>query len=101
MVYMNNLMNLKYFEKPTQVMFVNPDAPEDKCWNKDEVIWAFNSWVFSMIEIYTVAQQRNCKNYIYPYSYWVDLTDEIFGDYFPKGLGQDLNSHKIIEIKCD
>ena len=70
---MSNLMNLKYFEKPTQVIFVNPDAPEDKCWSvgiayKDEVIWDFNSWVFSMIEIYTVAQQRNCKNYIYPYS---------------------------------
>ena len=66
---MNGIMNLKYFEKPTQVMFVNPDAPEGKCWSvgiayKDEVIWCLNSWVFTISEVYMAAQKRNCQNYI-------------------------------------
>jgi len=99
-------MNLKYFEKPTQVMFANPDAPEGKCWSvgiayKDEVIWCLNSWVFTMLEVYTAAQKRNCQNYIYPYIYWTDLTEEICGGWFPKGLVRDPETHRIIEVKCD
>ena len=77
-------MNKSYFEKPTQVKFVEPW--QDKVvWlagiaYRDEVICGCCGGVFEIDEIVESAKDFQIEDPIEAYDFWVDISDEIIGD---------------------
>ncbi len=77
-------MNKSYFEKPTQVKFVEPHV-EEVAWlagiaYRDEVICGCCGGVFEIDEIVESAKDFQIESPIEVYDFWVDISDEIIGD---------------------
>lgn len=97
---------IKYFNTPTQLMFVNPDAPKGHSpWSagigfRDSVIWSCCGKEFKIYEIHRKAKELNCSQSFYCYKCWIDLTNEIAGGVYPQGLEQSKNGKGIVETCC-
>ena len=80
---------IKYFDKPTQVMFVKEDGEwEAGIAYCDEIICSCCGCVLLIEEIYADCP-KNIKNPIRPYSKWVNLSEDIIGGELPTGLTVD------------
>ena len=89
---------IKYFDRPTQVMFCDEEgewlAGIAYC---GEIICGCCGGVVEIEEIYEFCP-NNVKNPIYIYSQWIDISDEIRGGELPEGLEFDDENCKIIEV---
>ena len=89
-----------YYEKPTQVVFVDPDAPGEwivgiaYC---DEIICGCCGGVFSIEDVIEMAQESGVKNAIHEYADWLDIANEISGGELPEGLDKN-ESGEIYEV---
>ena len=77
----------KYFDKPTQVMFADPDN-EGK-WlagiaYKNEIICACCGGVYEIEDILEFAKESD--KVIFPYDSWYDISDSVGDVYLPRGL---------------
>ena len=86
-----------YFEKPTQIVFEDPDNPGE--WligiaYRDEAICACCGGVFNLDEI---ENNKTGEKGIHSYIYWEDLSDAIYGGELPEGLGMT-DDFKIVEV---
>ena len=82
-------MEKTYFDRPTQVVFADPDNPGD--WLNgiayhDEIICGCCGGVFDIDDVVEMAQDIGRKCAIYEYFEWNDLSDEIVGGELPEGL---------------
>ena len=93
---------MNYFEKPTQVIFADPENPGD--WLAgiaylDDIICSCCGGVFSIEEVIEIAKADGVVNPIYAYADWSDLTDDIYGGVLPEGLeyAKSEDGQKIVE----
>ena len=82
-------MEKTYFDRPTQVVFADPDNPGE--WligiaYHDEIICACCGGVFNIDDVIEMAETDGVKCAIYEYSEWNDIADEIVGGELPEGL---------------
>ena len=82
-------MIMKFYEKPKQVIFADPENPGD--WLAgiafhDCIICSCCGGVFEIEDVVKQAKEDGVVNPIYEYEYWSDLTDDIFGGVLPEGL---------------
>ena len=80
---------MKFYEKPKQVIFADPENPGD--WLAgiafhDCIICSCCGGVFEIEDVVKQAKEDGVVNPIYEYEYWSDLTDDIFGGVLPEGL---------------
>ncbi len=95
-----------YFEKPTQLMFIDPTTYPEISWcvknweigigYKNEIINGEDGRIFSIEEVIKYADSLNLKQGIYTYETWVGLSEEIHGGEEPEGLyfGEDGEYHE-------
>ena len=80
---------MKFYEKPKQVMFADPENPGDWLVGiafHDSIICSCCGGVFEIEDVVKQAQEDGVVNPIYEYEDWSDLTDDITGDMLPEGL---------------
>ena len=82
-------MIMKFYEKPKQVIFADPENPGD--WLAgiafhDCIICSCCGGVFEIEDVVKQAKEDGVVNPIYEYEDWGDLTDDIFGGVLPEGL---------------
>ena len=82
-------MEKSYFDRPTQVMFADPDNPGD--WlsgiaYRDEIICGCCGGVFNIDDVIKVARENGVNWAIHEYHEWNDLADEIIGGELPETL---------------
>ena len=82
-------MIMKFYEKPKQVIFADPENPGD--WLAgiafhDCIICSCCGGVFEIEDVIKQAKEDGVVNPIYEYEDWSDLTDDIFGGVLPEGL---------------
>ena len=82
-------MIMKFYEKPKQVIFADPENPGD--WLAgiafhDCIICSCCGGVFEIEDVVKQAKEDGVVNPIYEYEDWSDLTDDIFGGVLPEGL---------------
>ena len=80
---------MKFYEKPKQVIFADPENPGD--WLAgiafhDCIICSCCGGVFEIEDVVKQAKEDGVVNPIYEYEDWSDLTDDIFGGILPEGL---------------
>ena len=71
-------MTHKFFYKPTQVLFINPDI---KFWEygigyNDEIISLISGKAFNLFHLYQFVNKSNIKEPFYIFQEWEDITDE-------------------------
>ena len=93
-------MEKSYFDRPTQVVFADPDNPGD--WlvgiaYRDEIICGCCGGVFNTDDVIEMATEDGIHCAIYEYPEWNDITDEIVGGELPKGLDRNEN-YEIYEV---
>ena len=81
--------NKQYFDRPKQVIFVDPDNAGE--WivgiaYKDEIICACCGGIFDIDDVIDQATADGVMNPIYSYEDWNDISYEITGDELPEGL---------------
>ena len=94
---------MNYYERPTQVVFVDPENPGD--WLngiafRDVIICSCCGGTFEIDEVIDVAKEDGVINPIYPYADWNDLTDSVVGGMLPEGLENTFvedDEYKIVE----
>ena len=89
-----------YYEKPTQVVFADPDNPGE--WlagiaYRDEIICGCCGGVFSIEDVIEMAREDDIKCAIHEYADWLDIANEISGGELPEGLARNEN-YEIYEI---
>ena len=80
---------MKFYEKPKQVMFADPENPGDWLVGiafHDSIICSCCGGVFEIEDVIQMAKEDAVVNPIYEYEDWSDLTDGITGDALPEGL---------------
>ena len=82
-------MEKTYFERPTQVVFADPDNPGE--WlsgiaYRDVIICGCCGGVFETADVLESAGLDGVKNAIYEYPEWNDIANEIVGGELPEGL---------------
>ena len=80
---------MKFYEKPKQVIFADPENPGD--WLAgiafhDCIICSCCGGVFEIEDVIKQAKEDGVVNPIYEYEDWSDLTDDIFGGVLREGL---------------
>ena len=80
---------MKFYEKPKQVIFADPENPGD--WLAgiafhDSILCSCCGGVFEIEDVVKQAKEDSVINPIYEYEHWSDLTDDIFGGVLPEGL---------------
>ena len=95
-------MEKTYFEKPTQIVFADPDNPGE--WlsgiaYREVIICGCCGGVFEIADVLESAGLDGVKNAIYEYSRWDDLANEIVGGELPEGL--EFGEFGIIETPDD
>ena len=95
-------MTIRYFDKPTQVMFNDPESGE---WDagiayRDEIICGCCGGIFEISEVIENANARNIECAIYSYYSWTDLECEIIGGELPEGLGLNDND-EVYELSTE
>ena len=93
-------MEKSYFDRPTQVVFADPDNPGE--WlvgiaYRDEIICGCCGGVFEIADVLESAVLGGAKNAIYEYSEWNNIADEIIGGELPEALNRNEDG-KIYEI---
>ena len=91
------MKNTYYFEKPTQVMFADPDRDFKGDWcagiaYQDEVICLCCGGIFNIEDIY---ENTTAETPIYPYKNWVNLAYDL-SEELPKGLSIN-DKYEIVE----
>ena len=94
---------MNYYERPTQVVFADPESPGD--WLngiafRDVIICSCCGGTFEIDEVINVAKEDGVINPIYPYADWNDLTDSVVGGMLPEGLEHTFvedDEYKIVE----
>ena len=81
--------NVRYFERPKQVMFADPDNPGE--WlagiaYREVIICGCCGGVFTIDEVLDMADEDGLSAGIYPYEDWTDIACEIAGGEPPAGL---------------
>ena len=80
---------MKFYEKPKQVMFADPENPGDWLVGiafHDSIICSCCGGIFEIEDVIQMAKEDAVVNPIYEYEDWSDLTDDITGDMLPEGL---------------
>ena len=80
---------MKFYEKPKQVMFADPENPGDWLVGiafHDSIICSCCGGVFEIEDVIQMAKEDAVVNPIYEYEDWSDLTDGITGDMLLEGL---------------
>ena len=80
---------MKFYEKPKQVMFADPENPGDWLVGiafHDSIICSCCGGVFEIEDVIQMAKEDAVVNPIYEYEDWSDLTDDIYGGVLPEGL---------------
>ena len=80
---------MKFYEKPKQVMFADPENPGDWLVGiafHDSIICSCCGGIFEIEDVIQMAKEDAVVNPIYEYEDWSDLTDGITGDMLPEGL---------------
>ena len=85
-------MEKTYFDKPTQVVFADPDNPGE--WlsgiaYRDEIICGCCGGVFSIDEVIEMAREDGVNCAIHEYREWNDIADEIVGGELPETLDRN------------
>ena len=85
-------MEKPYFDAPKQVVFADPDNAGQ--WiigiaYHDEIICACCGGIFEIADVVEMAEEAGCKQAIYPYEDWIDVSYEITGDEMPAGLSMN------------
>ena len=85
-------MEQSYFDKPTQVVFADPDNPGE--WlsgiaYRDEIICGCCGGVFSIDDVIEMACKDGVNCAIHEYREWNDIADEIVGGELPETLGRN------------
>ena len=80
---------MKFYEKPKQVVFADPENPGD--WLAgiafhDCIICSCCGGVFEIEDVIVQAKEDGVINPIYEYEDWNDITDEVVGSVLPEGL---------------
>lgn len=94
-------MTKNYFEVPTQVVFVDPDAEGN--WlsgiaYRNEIICGCCGGVFEIEDVIDAAQADNLKCGIYAYGDWNNISDDIISDELPEGLRYDDGNYIIEDL---
>ena len=89
-----------YFDRPTQVVFADPDNPGD--WlvgiaYRDEIICGCCGGVFNIDDVIEMATEDGVHCAIYEYPEWNDIADEIVGGELPEGLDRN-EDYEIYEV---
>ena len=97
------MTNNQYFDKPTQVVFVDPDNAGE--WiagiaYKDEIICGCCGGIFDIGDVVDMAAEVGIKHPIYAYADWNDIAVEITGGELPEGLERNDN-YEIYETEAD
>jgi hypothetical protein len=68
----------KFFYKPTQVLFVNPDVQKwtDGIGYNDEIIDLSTGKIYKLFHLYQFVNNSNVQEPFYKYDKWTDLTWE-------------------------
>ena len=93
-------MGKSYFDKPTQVVFADPDNPGDWLTGiayRDEIICGCCGGVFNIDDVIEMATEDGIHCAIYEYPEWNDIADEIVGGELPEGLDRNEN-YEIYEV---
>ena len=95
-------MEKSYFDRPTQVVFADPDNPGAGEWlvgiaYRDEIICGCCGGVFSIDDVIEMATEDGIHCAIYEYPEWNDIADEIVGGELPEGLDRN-EDYEIYEI---
>ena len=80
---------MKCYERPTQVVFADPENPGDWLSGiafQDSIICSCCGGVFEIEDVIRQATEDGVINPIYEYGTWNDLTDDIVGGALPEGL---------------
>ena len=82
-------MEKSYFDRPTQVMFADPDNPGN--WlsgiaYRDEIICGCCGGVFEIYDVIKMACESGVNWAIHEYHTWNDLANEIIGGKLPETL---------------
>ena len=79
------------FEKPCQVVFADPDEKGWLCGIAygEEIICGCCGSIFEIADIVEAAMERGCRQAIYPYDEWIDITEAIAGGELPEGLDKN------------
>ena len=90
-----------YFDKPTQVVFADPDNEGE--WivgiaYKDEIICGCCGGIFDISDVVDMAAEAGIKHPIYAYTDWMDIAAEITGGELPEGLDRN-DDYEIYETK--
>ena len=95
-------MEKSYFDRPTQVVFADPDNPGSGEWlvgiaYRDEIICGCCGGVFSIDDVIEMAREDNINCAIHEYHEWNDIADEIVGGELPETLDRNENG-EIYEV---
>ena len=85
-------MEKSYFDRPTQVVFADPDNPGE--WlsgiaYRDEIICGCCGGVFSIDDVIEMARESGVNCAIHEYREWNDIADEIVGGELPETLDRN------------
>lgn len=85
-------MKKAYFDKPTQVVFADPDNPGE--WlagiaYRDAIICGCCGGVFNIDDVIEMAREDGIKCAIHEYHEWNDIADEIVGGELPETLDRN------------
>lgn len=91
-----------YYEKPTQVVFADPDSPGTGEWlagiaYRDEIICGCCGGVFNIDDVIEMATEDGIRCAIHEYYEWNDIANEIVGGELPEGLDRN-EDYEIYEI---
>jgi hypothetical protein len=97
------MTDMQYFDKPTQVVFADPDNEGE--WivgiaYKDEIICGCCGGIFDIGDVVDMAAEAGIKHPIYAYSDWNDIAAEITGGELPEGLERN-DDYEIYETEAD
>ena len=95
--------NPTYFLKPTQVFYRDWREEEDPAWMtgiafRNEIICGCCGGIIDIDDIIEAGIREGCKEVIFPYKDWCDISDELTGGECPPGLAIIEGKLEIIEI---
>ncbi len=85
-------MEKTYFDRPTQVIFADPDNPGEWLCGiayRDEIICACCGGVFNIDDVIEMAREDGVNCAIHEYHEWNDIADEIVGGELPETLDRN------------
>ena len=96
-------MEKPYFDRPTQVIFADPDNPGEWLCGiayRDEIICACCGGVFDIADVVEMAEDIGRQCAIHDYNEWNDIADDIVGGELPMTLARN-DKGEIYEVSND